>query len=85
VKHDAGLINIDIDLVFRRPAPEDTREVEHSQNENQPQDNSKHGQSGAASPSIGMNVFFDDPIRHLYTSSAVPSDVLCFFTEVQQD
>jgi hypothetical protein len=52
LKHNAWLIDVDIDFMLCRTAPEDACEVKHRQYHDQPQHNGQDGQRTAAAPAI---------------------------------
>jgi hypothetical protein len=63
LKYHAGFVDVDIDFMLRRPAPEDACEIKHGQQRKQDQHNGKDHHC-AASPAIRVNVLLYDSICH---------------------
>jgi len=63
LKYYAGFVDVYIDLMLSRPAPEDPREIKHGQQRKQNQHNGKDHHC-AASPAIRVNVLLYDSICH---------------------
>jgi hypothetical protein len=65
VKNHAGFIDIDIDFVLRSAAPEDTREIKNSQQNEQSQHNRKNRHCTAAAATC-VNVLLYNSVCHHY-------------------